>query len=83
VRVEGKGTVWSWAVFHHNYLDEFSPHLPYTVMVVTLEEGVRMCVAPHPDEHRSPLIGDRIQLEIGPYAIRRVPLARFISEVAS
>ena len=45
VEVSGKGTVHSWTVAHHPFHMGFKKDLPYVVLTVDLEEGVRM-VAP-------------------------------------
>lgn len=41
----GRGVVASWTVAHHAFHPAFAAALPYTLVTVTLEEGVRM-VAP-------------------------------------
>lgn len=74
VRASGSGRVWSWAVFHHHYLEGFDP--PYTVMIIELEEGVRMFAAPHQDERWSPWIGARVRLEVGEHCGRHVTVVR-------
>jgi len=38
----GKGTVHSWTVAHHAFHPGFKPDLPYTLVTVDLEEGVRL-----------------------------------------
>jgi uncharacterized protein len=40
--LSGRGTVHSWARYHRPYLPEFEPLLPYAVLSVELEEGVRI-----------------------------------------
>ena len=42
VTTSGRGTVWSWCVFHRAYFKGFEPDLPYTVALIALEEGVRL-----------------------------------------
>lgn len=37
-----RGTVHSWTVAHHPFHPGFKPDLPYTLVTVDLEEGVRM-----------------------------------------
>ena len=37
----GRGTVHSWTVSHHAFHPSFIPELPYTLVTVDLEEGVR------------------------------------------
>lgn len=41
-RVSGRGTVYSWAVFHQVYHPAFADDAPYAVVVVELEEAVRL-----------------------------------------
>lgn len=77
LRVSGRGTVWSWAVFHHRYLESFLD-LPYAVLIVDLDEGVRTYAAPDPRNVREPQIGARVQLTVGEYGGRRVPLAELL-----
>jgi uncharacterized OB-fold protein len=38
----GTGTVVSWVRYHHSYLPEFEPLVPYVVLCVELAEGPRM-----------------------------------------
>lgn len=45
IEASGKGTVHSWTVAHHPFHMGFKQDLPYVVLTVDLEEGVRM-VAP-------------------------------------
>lgn len=40
--VSGRGTVSSWCRFHQVYFEGFGNEVPYTVIVVTLEEGPRL-----------------------------------------
>ena len=41
-QVSGKGTVWSWCVFHRVYFKGFENEMPYSVVLVELDEGVRL-----------------------------------------
>ena len=41
----GKGTVHSWAVYHHAFHPGFKRDTPYVVVTIDLQEGVRM-IAP-------------------------------------
>jgi uncharacterized OB-fold protein len=41
VEASGKGTVHSWTVAHHAFLPAFKGDLPYTLVIVDLEEGPR------------------------------------------
>jgi uncharacterized OB-fold protein len=40
--LSGRGTVWSWTVFHQLYYAGFRDLLPYNVALVELEEGPRL-----------------------------------------
>ena len=42
VGASGKGEVWSWCVFHKAYFEGFADELPYGVVLVQLDEGVRL-----------------------------------------
>ena len=41
-RVSGRGTVYTWIVFHQVYQRAFANDVPYAVVVVELEEGARL-----------------------------------------
>jgi len=41
-KVSGKGRVWSWVVVHQKYFEAFADELPYTVLLVELDEGPRI-----------------------------------------
>ncbi|MEZ5856214.1 MAG: Zn-ribbon domain-containing OB-fold protein [Hyphomicrobiaceae bacterium] len=38
----GTGTVYSWTISHHAFHPGFKPELPYVLLTVELDEGVRM-----------------------------------------
>lgn len=42
VTTSGRGTVWSFCVFHKAYLPPPAPQPPYTVAVVLLDEGSKL-----------------------------------------
>ena len=42
VPVSGRGTVFSWAVMHQVYHPGFANDVPYAVVVIELDEGVRL-----------------------------------------
>ena len=42
VTVSGKGSIWSWCVFHRAYFKGFEQDLPYTVVLVELDEGPKL-----------------------------------------
>jgi uncharacterized protein len=39
ITASGKGTVWSWVVFHQGYFGGMKDELPYPVVMVKLDEG--------------------------------------------
>ncbi|MGB3072036.1 MAG: Zn-ribbon domain-containing OB-fold protein [Ottowia sp.] len=41
IEASGRGKVHSWTVCHHAFHPAFAPELPYTLVTVDLEEGVR------------------------------------------
>jgi len=42
IKVSGRGTVYTWTVFHQVYHPSFAEEAPYTVVAVELDEGPRM-----------------------------------------
>jgi len=41
-KVSGRGTVYSWTIFHYLYHPAFAQDIPYNVAIVELEEGPRL-----------------------------------------
>jgi uncharacterized OB-fold protein len=41
-QASGRGRIWSWVIAHAPVLPSFAEKVPYNVVVVELEEGVRM-----------------------------------------
>jgi uncharacterized OB-fold protein len=41
IEASGRGTVHSWTVAHHAFLPAFKADVPYTLVIVDLEEGPR------------------------------------------
>jgi len=41
IQANGRGAIHSWTVAHHAYHPSFASELPYTLVTVDLEEGVR------------------------------------------
>jgi uncharacterized OB-fold protein len=39
IAASGKGTLWSWVVFHQGYFPGMKDELPYPVVMVKLDEG--------------------------------------------
>ena len=42
VQLSGRGTVWSFGVYHHLFNRNFADDIPYNVALVELEEGPRL-----------------------------------------
>lgn len=38
----GRGSIWSWTVFHKSYFAGFAADVPYAVAIVELDEGPRL-----------------------------------------
>ena len=55
----GRGNVHSWTVAHYAYHPAFAPELPYTLVTVDLEEGVRALGRWRSD--KAPTIGQPVQ----------------------
>lgn len=64
--MSGGGTVFSWVRYHRSYIPEFEDLLPYSVLLVELEEGVRIFGRYLSAE--SPAIGDRVQVVVERWA---------------
>jgi uncharacterized OB-fold protein len=47
VEASGKGAIHSWTITHHPFHDGYRSDLPYTLVTVDLEEGVRMLARLH------------------------------------
>ena len=41
-QASGRGRIWSWVIAHAPVLPSFAEKVPYNVVVVELDEGVRM-----------------------------------------
>jgi uncharacterized OB-fold protein len=41
-QASGRGLIWSWVIAHAPVLPSFAEKVPYNVVVVELEEGIRM-----------------------------------------
>ena len=42
VQASGRGTIYSWTISHHPFHPGFKEELPFTLVTVDLEEGVRL-----------------------------------------
>lgn len=58
--VSGKGTIWSWAVFHRPYFQDVE--VPYTVVIVELEEGPLVATNLVGGEGATPTIGAPVEV---------------------
>jgi uncharacterized protein len=75
----GRGRVYSWTVAHHPFHPAFAGELPYTLVTVDLEEGVR-AVGRYADHLGAGLrIGLPVRLEMRPVA-DGIGLPRFSPE---
>jgi uncharacterized OB-fold protein len=65
-KVSGKGTIHSWTTCHHAFHDSFRGQLPYVLVIVDLDEGVRMqsqLVNPPTDAQAGALsVGARVEV---------------------
>ncbi len=78
--VSGKGTVWSWCVFHRAYFKGFEEEMPYPVVLVELDEGPRIYsnLVGRPGE--KPEIGMRVRAVFEP-ATPDLTLVKFEEDV--
>lgn len=60
--VSGEGTIYSWATVHIALNPAFEPDVPYTVLVVDLQEGGRL-MGRFLDSDRAPEAGAPVRLE--------------------
>lgn len=80
VATTGKGEVWSWCVFHRAYFKGFESELPYVVVLVKLDEGVRV-YSNLIDVPRDKLrIGMRVRAAFEP-ATEEITLVKFREDV--
>ena len=64
--VSGKGSIWSWVVYHRGYWDSFKDDLPYTVAIVELDEGPLFATNLLPKDKRDFNVGDRVEVVFEP-----------------
>jgi uncharacterized OB-fold protein len=72
VTASGRGTVHSWTVSHHAFLPELRDQVPYTLVTVDMEEGVRVLGRLAGDT--PPTIGTPVVLGFEPAGERPVPV---------
>jgi uncharacterized OB-fold protein len=64
IRASGRGTVHSWTVAHHPFHPGFKEDLPYVLVVVDLEEGVRALGRLHGGAGEEMRLGLPVQLSV-------------------
>jgi uncharacterized OB-fold protein len=57
--VSPRGTIWSFVVYHRAFAAELKDEIPYTVVMVELDEGPYL-LGRFEDPGRPPVIGDRV-----------------------
>jgi uncharacterized protein len=57
--VQPTGTIWSFVVYHRAFAAELTDEIPYTVVMVQLDDGPYL-VGRYEDADRPPVIGDRV-----------------------
>ena len=62
VEASGRGTVHSWTVAHHAFHPAFKGELPYTLLIVDLEEGPRAMGRLDPGFRDDPRIGMQVRV---------------------
>jgi hypothetical protein len=62
VTASGKGTVWSWVVFHQGYFAGMKDELPYPVVMVQLDEGPFLLTNVEGMEAEDIAIGTRVSV---------------------
>jgi uncharacterized OB-fold protein len=72
LRASGEGTVHARSLVHRAATPETKRHAPYLILLVDLEEGVRIMAHGDPDL----AIGERVVLGVRDFAGGRVPHAR-------
>ncbi len=76
ITVSGKGTIWSWCVFHREYFKGFESEMPYAVVLVELDEGPRIYSNMVAGSGGRPEIGTRVRAVFEP-ATDEVTLVKF------
>lgn len=62
VEASGRGAVHSWTVAHHAFHPAFKAELPYTLLIVDLEEGPRAMGHLDPNSPDRPRIGMKVRV---------------------
>lgn len=63
--VSGRGTVWSYTVYHHAFAEHLAELIPYSVVLVELDEGCLMLGNLEGPGRVSPVIGEEVQVHCG------------------
>jgi hypothetical protein len=58
--VQPTGTIWSFVVYHRAFVAELKDEIPYTVVMVQLDDGPYLVGRFENDKDRPPKIGDRV-----------------------
>jgi uncharacterized OB-fold protein len=58
--VHPSGTIWSFVVYHRAFAAELKDEIPYTVVMVQLDDGPYLVGRFENDKDRPPKIGDRV-----------------------
>lgn len=74
VDVEPRGTVWSFVVYHRAFAASLKDQVPYTVVMVQLDDGPFMVGRLVAGEPR-PSVGDRVEADFS--NVDRVPTVRW------
>ncbi|WP_439030575.1 Zn-ribbon domain-containing OB-fold protein [Gordonia terrae] len=73
---DGSGTIWSHVVYHRAYAQELAQQVPYRVLLVQLDCGVRI-LSRAADVATPVEVGQRVEVHFGPLGDhRRVPFFR-------
>jgi uncharacterized OB-fold protein len=66
VELSGKGSIFSYVVFHQVYDRSFKDDVPYNVAMVQLDEGPRLFSNIEISDGQKPKVGDRIEVCFDP-----------------
>ncbi len=61
IEVSGKGTVYSYIVYHQGWLPGYRDDLPYNVAIIELDEGIRLINNVVSASHNDLAIGMRVE----------------------
>ncbi len=76
-RSSGKGTIFSRTSVEASFFGQrWTPDLPYTVVIIDLDEGVRFLSRMVGERANEVSIGDRVEVAFTPVGSRRLPFFR-------